>query len=101
MKKTESPADRADKDCKKKRIMKLELNPSIATPAIAEGAPAGKPPEAAAAAGDGIRISSVLTAMDQSARIGRVAAAVRAGSYQVSSTATGNAIVEDALSGRN
>ena len=81
--------------------MKLELNPSIATPAIAEGTPAGKLPEAAAAAGDGIRISSVLTALDQSARIGRVAAAVQAGSYQVSSTATGNAIVEDALSGRN
>jgi hypothetical protein len=78
--------------------MKLELNPSIATPVIAEGAPAGKPPEAAAAAGDGIRISSILTALDQSARIGRVAAAVQAGSYQVSSTATGNAIIEDALS---
>jgi hypothetical protein len=78
--------------------MKLQLNPSIATLAIAEGAPAGKPPEAAAAAGDGIRISSVLTALDQTARIGRVAAAVQAGSYQVSSTATGNAIIEDALS---
>jgi hypothetical protein len=80
--------------------MKLELNPSIATQTIAGGAPPGKPPEAAAAA-DGIRISGVLTALDQSARIGRVAAAVQAGSYQVSSTATGNAIVEDALSGRN
>jgi hypothetical protein len=81
--------------------MKLELNPSIATPAIAEGTPAGKPPEAAAAAGDGIRISSVLTALDQTARISRITAAVQGGSYQVSSTETGNSIVEDALSGRN
>jgi hypothetical protein len=78
--------------------MKVELNPSIATQAASGGAPAGKPAEAAVAAGDGIRISSVLTALDQSARIGRIAAAVQAGSYQVSSTATGNAIVEDALS---
>jgi hypothetical protein len=81
--------------------MKLQLIPSVATQATSGAAPAGKAPEAVAEAGDGIRISSVLEALDQTARIGRVAAAVQAGSYQVSSTATGNAIVEDALSGRN
>ena len=77
--------------------MKLELNPSVATQTTTVAAPAGKPPEGATPADDGIRISAVLAALDQTARIGRVAAAVQAGSYQVSSTATGNAIVEAAL----
>jgi hypothetical protein len=89
--------------------MKLELNPTIVAQAASGAAPAGKAPEAAAAApevvaagvADGILVSSVLTALDQTERISRVAAAVQAGSYRVSSTATGNAIVEDALSGRN
>jgi hypothetical protein len=80
--------------------MKLQLNPSIAdTPAITGAAPAGKLPETVAAPGDGIDVSAVIAALDQSARIGRVAAALQAGSYQVSSAATGKAIVEDALSG--
>jgi hypothetical protein len=78
--------------------MKLRLNPSIVDmQTIAVGAPTAKPPETVSAPGDGIDISNVFAALDQTARIGRVAAAVQAGSYQVSSTATGNAIVEDAL----
>jgi hypothetical protein len=81
--------------------MKVQLNPGVATPTISGGAPAGRPSEAVASAGDDIRISSVLTELDQSAKIGRVAAAVQAGSYQASSTATANAVLEDALSGRN
>ena len=84
--------------------MKLRLNPSIAdTQAIAGGAPPGKPPETVPAPGDGIDISNVFAALDQTARIGRVAAALQAGSYKVSSAATGNAIVAEAiaaLSGR-
>ena len=83
--------------------MKLELNPSIATTtqAVSGGAPAGKTAEAAAPPGDGIDISNVLGGLDQSARIGRIAAAVQDGSYQVSSTATGNALIGDALTGGN
>ena len=82
--------------------MKLQWNPSVATTqAITGGAPVGKLPEAATAIGDGIQVSSVPTALDQSARISRIAAAVQTGSYQISSSATGNAIVEDALSGWN
>jgi hypothetical protein len=82
--------------------MKLQLNPSVATAqAISGGAPAGKLPGAVAAPGDRIEISTVFAALDQSAGIGRIAAAVQAGSYQVSGAPTGNAIVEDALSGGN
>jgi hypothetical protein len=82
--------------------MKLELNPSIATTQPVSGAaPQAKPPEALVTQGDGIEISKVFEALDQSARIGRIAAAVQGGSYQPSSTATGNALIEDALSGGN
>ena len=81
--------------------MKLQLNPFLSAQPVSAGAPGGKPIKASAARGDGIGISNILTALDQSARIGRVAAAVQAGSYQVSAAATGSAIVEDALSGRN
>jgi hypothetical protein len=78
--------------------MKLELNPSIAATQTPSGAaPPAKPPAAAAAPGDGIDISNVFAALDQSAKIGRIAAAVQSGSYQPSSTATGNALIEDAL----
>jgi hypothetical protein len=87
--------------------MKLELNPSIATTqAGPSGAVIGKVPEEVAQPGDGIRISVASTALNQlsasrSAKIDRVTAAVQGGSYQTSSTATGNAVVADALSGRN
>jgi hypothetical protein len=78
--------------------MKLEWNPSVATPqATAGGAPLAKLPDAVAAPGDGIDTSNIFAALDPSARIGRIAAAVQGGSYQVSSAATGKAIIEDAL----
>jgi hypothetical protein len=93
--------------------MKLQLNPSITPQAIPDGTPVGKAPEAVAAPADGVRsdgvrsdgvrsdgvrISSAIAALDWSARIDQVTAAVQNGSYQVSSAATSNAIVEDALS---
>ena len=83
--------------------MKLQLNPSIAPQAIPDGTPVGKVPEAVAAPADGVRsdavrISSAIAALDWSARINQVTAAVQSGSYQISSAATSNAIVEDALS---
>jgi hypothetical protein len=82
--------------------MKLQLNPTVATQAIpADTAPAGKAPEAVAVPGDDIRISSAVAALDWSAKIEQVTALVQSGSYQVSSVATSNAIVEDALSGPN
>jgi hypothetical protein len=83
--------------------MKLELNPSIATTtqAVSGGAPSAKLPETVTGPGDGIDISNVFAALDQSARIGRIAAAVQNGSYQISSIATGNAVIEDALTGGN
>ena len=80
--------------------MKLELNPSIATQAVTDTAPSVKAPEAVAGPGDDIRISSAVAALDWSAKINQVTASVQNGTYQVSSAATSNAIVEDALSGQ-
>jgi hypothetical protein len=80
--------------------MKLQLNPSTATQTTSGGLP-GKLQEAVAKPGDGIEISNVFAALDQGAKISRIAAAVQAGSYRISSSATGNAILEDALFGRN
>jgi hypothetical protein len=80
-------------------MMKLQLNPSIATQAIPDTAPAAKVPNAVAGPGDDIRISSAVAALDWSVKIHQVTASVQNGSYQVSSAATSNAIVEDALSG--
>ena len=81
--------------------MKLRLDPSIATPAVASVAPAAKSPEAQAATADGIVISSASAALNQSGRIDQLTAAVQGGSYETSSTATSYALVENALSGRN
>jgi hypothetical protein len=81
--------------------MKLQLNPSIAPQAIPDGTPVGKLPDAVVAPADGVRISSAIAALDWSAKIQQVTAVVQNGSYQVSSAATSNAIVEDALSGQN
>ncbi|HEX4135856.1 MAG TPA: hypothetical protein VHY84_14675 [Bryobacteraceae bacterium] len=77
--------------------MELQLNPSIATSAIPESSPVQKPPEAAAAPTDGVRISTAFAALDWGAKIDQVTVAVQSGSYQVSSAATGNAIIEDAI----
>jgi hypothetical protein len=66
--------------------------------AIPSGAQAGKVPEAPAGTEDGIRFSSVITALDRTPQIARVTAAVQACSYQIDSAATSGAIVEDALS---
>jgi len=81
--------------------MKLQLTPSITTQAIPDAAPAGKVPGASAGPADDIQISSAVAALDWSAKIERVTAAVQNGSYQASSAATSNAMVEDALSGRS
>jgi hypothetical protein len=82
--------------------VELQLNPSIATPAVPESSPVQKPSGAAAAPMDGVQISTALAALDWSSKIDQVAEAVQSGSYQVSSAATGNAIIEDALlSGMN
>jgi hypothetical protein len=82
--------------------MELQLNPSIGTSAIPESSAAQKPSEAAAAPTDGVRISTAFAALDWSAKVDAVTVAVQSGSYQVSSAATGNAIIEDAiLSGTN
>jgi hypothetical protein len=67
------------------------------SPAIPSGAQAGKPPEALAGTEDGIRLSSVIAALDRTPQIARVTAAVQDGSYQIDNAATSNAIVEDAL----
>jgi hypothetical protein len=87
--------------------MKLQLNPSIATTEVTPVAAAiVKSPEASAVPGDGIQISSASAALNQlsarrNAKIDRVAAAVHGDSYQTSSPATSNALVEDALTGGN
>jgi anti-sigma28 factor (negative regulator of flagellin synthesis) len=86
--------------------MKLQLNTSIATPTISGGTPVGKSPEAPAGTGDGIRISIASAALtqlsaDRNTKIERVTAAVQGGSYRVSSSETGSAIIEDALSAPN
>lgn len=72
-----------------------ELNP-----AISGAAQAGKLPEGLAGTEDGIRFSSVISALDRTPQIARVTAAVEDGSYQTDSAATSSAIVEDALSSR-
>jgi hypothetical protein len=80
--------------------MKLELNPSIARAVVpAAGAPPVRQPGALTETADGTRISNASAFLDRSSNIERVAALVRSGSYQVSSTATSLAIVDDALSG--
>jgi hypothetical protein len=79
-------------------IMKLQLNPAIASQAIPGSPQVGRLPDAAAAPGDDIRISSAVAALDWSAKIGRVTASVQSGAYQASSVATSNALIEDALS---
>lgn len=81
--------------------MKLQLTPSIAPPEIPDAAPAAKLPGAPAGPVDDIRISSAVTALDLSAKIDQVTAAVQNGSYQASSAATSKAIVEEALSEQN
>jgi hypothetical protein len=79
--------------------MKLQLTPTLATQVIPDAAPAGKLAGAVPGPEDDIRISSAVAALDWRAKIEQVAASVRNGSYQVSSVATGHAIVEGALSG--
>jgi anti-sigma28 factor (negative regulator of flagellin synthesis) len=49
---------------------------------------------------DGIQLSSASALLKRSAAIERVMAAVQDGTYQVSSTATSKALLEEVLSGR-
>ncbi|HWF11157.1 MAG TPA: hypothetical protein VG297_21960 [Bryobacteraceae bacterium] len=77
--------------------MKVRSNSSISSPSGA-GAPAVRTAGPPAQSPDGVQISVASAGLDQTTKINELTAAVGAGGYETSSTATSHALVEDALS---